>query len=52
MIEFGLLVGFVLGLIGIVIHLTVINTRRWHERHHQEKWDIMCDRCLRENGYL
>lgn len=36
---------FVLGAAMLVCFITATTTRRWHDRHHQSRSELMCDHC-------
>lgn len=36
---------FLIGALALVIVLAVTSTQRWHDRHHQQRSELMCDRC-------
>lgn len=40
----GLLV-FVTGAAVMVLFIAATTTRRWHDRHHQSRSELMCDHC-------
>lgn len=37
---------FILGALVLAVAMAVTSTRRWHDRHHQNRSELMCDHCL------
>lgn len=36
---------FVVGALTMAVVMAVTSTRRWHDRHHQNRSELMCDHC-------
>lgn len=54
MVEFGLLIGFVIGGFALCCVWVANHSQSWHEKHHTHHSELMCDFCQKrrqEYGY-